>query len=491
MTTSSQPKLTSIRDDDLRVLIKGLKDVNVKLAETQLSSYEPYAKQKKFHLMSSTCRERLLMAGNQQGKTFCGANEMAMHLTGLYPRWWKGRRFERPIVAWVSGETSDSVRKTVQKLLLGHPFPHGVGTGTIPKDTIVRYTMQRGISDAVDTILVRHKTGGLSELSFTSYEKGREKWQGATLDLIWFDEEPPPDIYSEGMARITATKGMVYVTFTPLKGKSEVVTKFLDEDNPNRGVVTMTIEDAEHISPERYEEIIAGYRPHEREARIQGIPMFGAGRVFTVSESVLACDPFDIPDHWAVIAGLDLGTGGMAHPTAAAWLAWDRDADVVYVFHTYKQEEPGITVNAAALKTRGQVPVAWPHDAHQQSRESAKPYHLLYKRAGVNMLPTHAQFPNKSMSVEAGIDGLRERMEKATFRVFRTESQWFEEYREYHRDEDAKIVKKKDDLMDATRYGYIMLRFAKTMREVRDLSSIKRRLRSPVADGVDYDLFKV
>jgi phage terminase large subunit-like protein len=69
---------------------------------------------------------------------------------------------------------------------------------------------------------------GLSTLTFKSYDQGRTKWQGETLHFVWFDEEPPPDLYTEGLTRTNATDGIVWLTFTPLKGMSEVVMQFKD-----------------------------------------------------------------------------------------------------------------------------------------------------------------------------------------------------------------------------------------------------------------------
>jgi phage terminase large subunit-like protein len=77
---------------------------------------------------------------------------------------------------------------------------------------------RQGAPDALDSVTVRHVSGGQSTLGFESYDQGRTKWQGETLDFVWFDEEPPQDIYFEGLTRTNATDGMVYLTFTPLKG---------------------------------------------------------------------------------------------------------------------------------------------------------------------------------------------------------------------------------------------------------------------------------
>jgi hypothetical protein len=53
------------------------------------------------------------------------------------------------------------------------------------------------------------------------------------------------------------------------------------------------------------------------------------------------------------------------------------------------------------------------------------------------------------------------RMEAGKFKVFNTCTEWFEEFRLYHR-KDGKIVKIKDDLMAATRYAAMSLRHSTT-----------------------------
>src|SRR5690606_27835804 len=99
---------------------------------------------------------------------------------------------------------------------------------------------------------------------------------------------------------------------------------------------------------------------HERKARAEGIPVLGSGRVFPVDEDELKIVPFDIPRHWPQIAGLDFGWD---HPTAAVRLAWDRDADAIYVTHSYGLREATPIMHAAALKGWGTwLPFAWPHD---------------------------------------------------------------------------------------------------------------------------------
>ena len=199
----------------------------------RLTEYAPYPKQLEFHAAGKEHRERLFMAGNQLGKSVAGAAEWGMHLTGRYPDWWPGRRFEKPVRFWAAGVTAESTRDNPQRLLIGPPAQASEwGTGYIPGlDFAGPPSRALGIRDLIDTVTVKHLSGGNSTLSFKSYEKGREKWQGETLDGVWFDEEPPLDIYTEGLTRTNATGGMVVVTFTPLLGMSEVVRLFLSEAN--------------------------------------------------------------------------------------------------------------------------------------------------------------------------------------------------------------------------------------------------------------------
>lgn len=171
------------------------------------------------------------MAGNQLGKTYCGAAETAIHLTGLYPDWWQGKRWDRPVRFWAGSKTGEVTRDGVQRYLVGEPKSEDKwGTGMIPKARLLTTKRRQGIADALDSVTVKHVSGGISTLGFKSYDQGRQKWQGETLDGVWFDEEPPMDIYMEGLTRTNATMGITLITFTPLLGMSEVVSMFLDSE---------------------------------------------------------------------------------------------------------------------------------------------------------------------------------------------------------------------------------------------------------------------
>lgn len=436
--------------------------------ENRLRDYRPYAKQGDFHRAGAQYRERLFRAGNQLGKTWAGGFEAAMHLTGIYPDWWQGRRFANPVNAWASGVTGETTRDNPQRIVLGQPGDaQAIGTGTIPKASIIGDpTPARGVANAVDSVRVRHITGGTSTLGFKSYEKGREKWQGPTLDFVWFDEEPPPDIYSEGLTRTQATGGIVWTTFTPLLGMSEVVRRFLTEVSPDRVDINMTIEDAEHYTPEERARIIASYPAHEREARAKGVPILGSGRIFPVEDSAISIAPFEIPSHWPQLGALDFGYD---HPTAAVKIAWDRDADCIYVGNAYRRKGADIAnealsptaTHAAALKAwGGWLPWMWPHDGLQHDKGSGDELASQFRAAGLKMHPERVTFDDGTNGVEAGLADMLDRMQTGRWKVFSHLADWFDEFRLYHR-KDGKIVKEYDDLMSASRYALMGKRFAK------------------------------
>ena len=225
----------SLPCDPLALLRMLEKEAKRRRDTNRLKLYEPYAKQKEFHAAGKVHHERLFMAGNQLGKTWAGGFETAMHLTGRYPDWWQGQTFDKPTIIWASGVTGESTRDNPQRVLVGNPpREEEWGTGTIPKDCNIDYDRAMGVPNLLDNVVVKWGGGGdvqqgESLCYFKAYEKGREKWQGPTIDAVWFDEEPPLDIYTEGLTRTNRGQRsqFIYITFTPLLGMSEVVSLFL------------------------------------------------------------------------------------------------------------------------------------------------------------------------------------------------------------------------------------------------------------------------
>lgn len=436
------------------------------LEKRRLSLYRPYPKQQKFHIAGATYRERLLRAGNQMGKTLAAAAEVAIHATGKYPEWWQGKRFGKAPVIWCAGVTGEVVRDSIQRLLLGDVA--NPGTGFIPPGDVAETTPSRGVAGLIDTILVKHAKGGTSRIRLKYYEQGREKFQADTVDYVWLDEEPDMDIYTEALTRTNATGGIICLTFTPLKGMSEVVRRFLKTTSPDRYEINMTIDDALHISKAARQSIIDSYPAHEKEARIYGTPSLGGGRIFPISEEAIACDviPIEhIPMHWQVLGGLDFGWD---HPTAAVKLLYDPENDVVYVTDVYRLKEATPVIHSAALRTWGDIVFAWPHDGLQHDKGSGEQLAQIYRGQGLKLLAEHAKFPDGTNGVEAGLSAMLVRMQTGKLKVYRHLVEWFEEFRLYHRSE-GKVVKQYDDILCATRYAIMCIRFAMFIFKPKDI----------------------
>ncbi|WP_460221965.1 phage terminase large subunit family protein [Mesorhizobium sp. W016] len=224
-----------------------------------------------------------------------------------------------------------------------------------------------------------------------------------------------------------------------------------------RHVTFMTIDDVEHYSPDERAAIIAAYPEHEREARAKGIPVLGSGRIFPIAEELIACEPFRLPRYWPRIGALDFGWD---HPSAAVELAWDTEADVVYISKAARASQQTPAMQVLALKPWGEwLPWAWPRDGRRETLEGAgTALARQYSAHGLNMLSGHARFADGSVSVEAGLMEMLDRMQSGRFKVFSSLLPWFEEFRLYHR-KDGKVVKLRDDLMAATRYRKLTLAY--------------------------------
>ena len=194
---------------------------------------ELYPKHLDFFAAGDEFNERALLGGNRSGKSLAGAYEMTCHLTGKYPRWWRGRRFEDQVDAWCAGDTARTVRDILQKELLGPPGDAAAeGTGMIPGDLIMDTSVKHGLVDCLELVRVKHSSGGTSVLHFKSFDQGRAAFQGTSQHACWLDEECPIEIYTECLLRTMTTKGIIYLTATPLLGLTELMLSFLPDMQP-------------------------------------------------------------------------------------------------------------------------------------------------------------------------------------------------------------------------------------------------------------------
>jgi len=420
----------------------------------------PYNWQVEFHNAGATYPERMMMAANRVGKTRSGAAETAMHLTGWYPDWWQGRRFDEPVDWWCGSETNEASRDIVQMALVG---PVGqFGTGWIPAEALIGEPTKRqaGIGNVVDTILVRHKTGGISQCTLKTYEQGEKVWQGTSKHGIWLDEEPPMKIFTEALTRLLDKRGIMIVTRTPLAGVSEVVRHFTDaQEGSGIYVKSASWDDAPHLDEESKKRLAASYPDWERETRTRGVPLTGTGLVFPIEEDRIVCDPFELPRWYRRINGIDFG---IDHPGAGVFLAIDPESGTVYLYDCYKARNETALYHATAMRKHGDwIPNAWPHDGHDRDKGSGEAIKNQFRQHGCYMLKEHAQYPDeRGNNVNPGLDEMFEYMKTGRFKVFKTCRQWLEERRMYCR-EDGKVVRKFDDVISASRYAFVMRRYAR------------------------------
>lgn len=427
-----------------------------------------------FHALGASCKERMLMAANGAGKSISGAYETAIHLTGEYPDWWEGYRFEKAPKFWIGSITNEIQRDYIQPLLLGDDLNSNLGTGFIPKANIMGRptTRQCGISGVADTFRVRHKSGGIAKAQFKVYEQGWRKWQASAPDGIWLDEEPDEnvvdqkDIFAECQTRVVRTSGIIYVTYTPLLGMTQLTEHFMNPKSEGIGMVTATWDDAPHLKKEDKDRLIASYPQHQVEARTKGIPMLGEGAIFTHPESDLVVDPFEIPSYFAQIKGIDFGVD---HPAGYGKIAWDRDKDIIYVVDSWAKSGCDVSDHAERInKDDIWAPVAWPHDGGNREKSTGKQLKTYYVEAGVKMLGKSARYPKKEGKEETGgsqrqwpiIEEIKLREQNGSLKVFKTATKYLEERRNYHT-KDGKIVSKRDDALKAVFYAIMMRRYAR------------------------------
>ena len=450
------------------------KELHKRQKFNRIEFYDPYPFQKTFHKTGFENNQRLLMCANRIGKSYSGAAEMAMHLTGIYPDWWEGKRYYKAITAWVGGVSNESTRDICQAELLGAPEdPDAYGTGAIPLENIVGTERKPGVPNAKALALVRHSSGDNSTVHFKSYESGVEKWMGRSVDCIWLDEEPDRSLYSQAVTRTLDRKGMVYLTFTPEKGMTETVSAFMNNIQKGQSLTNATWDDASehiktlrgksgHLDDDTMRQILSAYSPHEREMRKYGKPTIGSGLVFPIPEEKLICKSFEIPDHWPRIAGIDFGWD---HDTAVLWGAHDTEEDVFYIYDAYNANKRSPAEHSTEIKCRANfIPIAYPHDGNRRDSMGNPGLADQYRNLGCNFLLEHFTNPpalgqkKGSNSVEEGIQQMVVWMEEGRFRIFEDLAHVLQEYRQYHRKE-GKIVAIRDDSMSAMRYCFMSRRW--------------------------------
>lgn len=445
---------------------------------------DKYPKQLEFFKATASYNQVAMVAANRSGKSYAAAYMMALHLTGKYPDWWEGRKFDYPVNAWAIGVSNTQTKQVLQALICGEYTD--LGSGLVPKDCIGKRVNRPGVSEGIETLKVKHYTDGIhdgwSTIGFKAYEMERKEFQGFQVDVAWLDEEPPPgkaNIYSEVLTRTATTDGLLYCTFTPLFGLSDVVLAFmpggrfpengvtLDADgNPgHKYVINVEWSDSiPHLPKDKQKELLESYAPHERDARAKGIPQLGSGAIYPILEEDICVDSFEIPFNWKRVMGMDVSP----NRTAILWGAISPADGALYIYSEYyanKLEHPAMIKDA--MESRG----SWipgcidPASDKLIAPGDGRTFYQYFQHAGIELV-----MPKKAnIGVEAGLYKARTMLESGLIKVFKNLNKFREEYRLYRRDEQGKIVKKNDDLMDAMRYMVMVgLEIAETEEEATD-----------------------
>lgn len=428
----------------------------------------------------------MLMAANRVGKTRTGLTIDAIHLLGDYPEDWEGHRFEHAPMCWLLGFSMEKTRDLLQTPLFGRLEGQEFSGGLIPADRIVDKKSATGTSGAMREVRVKHKSGGTSIVQFWSYSQGQHAIMGDSVDWYHIDEEPrDKSIYPQVLTR-TATGdngkgGRGILTFTPENGRTELVVQFMDCPAEGQYIQRATWADAPHLTEETKRKLLGMYPEWQRDMRSKGLPLLGTGLIFDFGDEEIKCQPFPCPDHYWVINGMDFGWD---HPQAHVQIWIDMESDCIYLAHAWKKSKvTPSTVWGTVKSWAANVPSAWPSDGLQSEKSSGEQQKKAYVDAGWNMLSTHATWADGGVGVEIGLVELYERMTTGRFKVFSHLTDFFDEKMSYHRDEAGKIVKLNDDILSATRYAYMMRRFARQRFQCRPTEAGKH------VSMQDYDPF--
>ena len=438
-----------------------------------------YGWQREFNAATKSHDACMLMAANQVGKSRTGCNIDSFHLQGNYPDDWEGHKFKNPPLCWLLGFSGEKTRDLLQAKLFGRFTDGKFEGGYVPADKIIDHRAMTGTPGAMREVRVRH-VNGIATCQFWSYSQGQHALMGDIIDWYHIDEEPKdPQIYPQVLRGTIngdeGNGGRGILTFTPENGKTQMVCQFMgeesehadDEDEIQLVVSGMYLQGATwkqcpHITEEKRIKYLSKFPKYQRKMRSEGVPLMGSGLIYEFDEDDLSVEPFDIPDYWFVINGMDFGWD---HPQAHIQLVWDRDADIFYIVNAWKGSnkqpfEAWHIVKPWAAK----VPTAWPADGLQTEKGSAKQQRDYYTEEGFNMLGEHATWEDGGNGVWAGIMELNNLMATGRLKIVSILFDVFEEVRQYHtrttKDGNAEIVKIKDDLMDAIRYAYMMKRYA-------------------------------
>lgn len=214
------------------------------------------------------------------------------------------------------------------------------------------------------------------------------------------------------------------------------------EISPSKALIQAGWDDCPHLDDKTKADLLASTPPHLRDARSKGTPSLGAGAIYPIEESEIACKPFALPSYWPRAFALDVGW----KKTAALWMAWDRSVDCIYLYSEHYRGQAEPSIHATAIRARGEwIPGLIDPAARGRQQKDGEQLWQNYVDLGLSL--TLAKNP-----VESGIEATFERLSTGRLKVFSTLQNFFAEYRIYRRDEKGQIIKANDHLCDCCRY---------------------------------------
>ncbi len=403
-----------------------------------------HKKQLAFH--QSLAKSRFVFGGNRTGKSVCGAIETIWYATGLHPF----IKIDHACDGWVVSLTRQVQRDVAQAKILQY----------LPSEWIVKTVMVSGSAFApehgvIDFILVRNVFGTISKIGFRNCEQGRERFQGVSLDYVWFDEEPPEEIYDECLLRLLDRGGVHWVTMTPLKGRSWVYERIYlrQERQSDLACFWMSWDDNPYLSDEEKHYLIANLPPEVLESRRYGRFVAADGLVFPNFDIANVIEPimFEQPD--AYYLAID---PGYRNPTAVVWAMIV--GENLYVVSDY--EVAGLTVaeHSQAILQRT-VDLGWDLQQVRILIDSA-----ANQKTSACEVSTAAQYRNYGLLVDANVNknlaqGLLEMKTlfgnaegKRSLFIFKNCVHLISELRGYYWGDGEQPQKVNDHTIDALRY---------------------------------------
>ncbi len=429
-----------------------LKNIKNSPLELYNSGEKKHKKQMEFH--KCTKRNRWVFGGNRTGKTECGAVESIFFARGNHPF----KKRSKEVSGWVVSVSRQVQRDVAQKKILSYLEPQW----------IFDVVMSEGKKDNpeggfIDYILIKNIFGTLSKIGFKSCDQGREKFQGASLDFVWFDEEPPYEIYIECRMRTLDTCGEIFGTMTPLKGLTWVFNEIYLNEKKDDEVwhITMNWDDNPFLSANEIEKFSCVISDSELENRKFGkFVGLGGGVYNEFDENLHVIEPFKIPSEWYDNISID---PGLNNPLSAHWYAVDYDGNIFVIAEHYEAKKD-IIYHSEAIKmiceklswhraSNGMFSALIDSAAGQKTLASSKSVVELFYENGILVNPK----VNKDLF--SGISKVKSYFKDANGRaklfIFKTCVNLIREIKNYWWGESDAPLKKNDHALDELRY-YIM-----------------------------------